>query len=406
MSMHTSWMSWLEIKHCLIGVIALCSLVGFGCKPPISDIRPQGRTQPGTTEEESADGRPRWKFLRTFAVGEVWATSPDGKYIATIDDQRVRLTTSLVGPVLHHAALPIVAHDLVLTKSSVICYKRLDPAATIIAVLDIKSGKWTRFDTKASIWQMTADAAGDGIWVSCSDHTVRHYPDVRSGAIGVTQLNVPGYGGMLSAEPSGCIVSEVLPAGITAISNDATMRWHIDEENPKRVSRVITTQCGAIYIDSTVRSNPNGHTITRIDGSTGAPLWETEHSGKIVTAAADQKSGMLSVSVGNPGSRVPAKLFVYSANGTVIMDGRGSGYFSPMLVGITDGGHRITVIDGQRGLTTLSESGSTLARRVQLPNIAPDVINGPFCRLSVDDRFLFIQTATNQIQILEALHGE
>jgi hypothetical protein len=88
------------------------------------------------------------------------------------------------------------------------------------------------------------------------------------------------------------------------------------------------------------------------------------------------------------------------------MDGRGSGYFSPMLVGITEGGHRITVIDGQRGLTTLSDSGSTLARRVQFPAISPELIDGQFSRLSVDDKFLFIQTATNKVHILEALYGE
>ena len=399
-------MSWLETRVLLAGLIALCSLVTFGCNQKAVDLRPPGQPQPGTPEGESADGRPRWKSIRTFAVGDAWATSPDGKYIATIDDQRLRITTSLVGPVLHHVALPIIAHDLIVTKSAVICFKRLDPDATTVAVLDIKSGKWTRFETNASIWQMTADAKGDGIWVSCGDHTVRHYPNVRAGATGMTQLVLPGYGGTLSADPLGCIVTEVLPSGITAISNDTTMRWHIDEENPKRVSRVITTQSGVLYLDSTVRSKPTSHTLTRISGSTGAPLWETQHSGKFVNVAADQKSGMLSVSVANPGSRVPAKLFVYSADGVVVMDGRGSGYFSPMLVGITEGGHRITVIDGQRGLTTLSDSGSTLARRVQFPAISPELIDGQFSRLSVDDKILFIQTATNKVHILEALYGE
>lgn len=404
--MRTFWMSWLEIRFRWAGLIALCSLVAFGCKPKVVNIRPLGQPQSGSSEGESADGRPRWRSIRTFAVGDVWATSPDGKYIATIDDQRLRITTSIAGPVLHHVALPIIAHDLIITKSAVVCYKRLDPTVTTVAVLDIKSGKWTRFETNASIWQMTADATGDGIWVSCGDHTVRHYPNVRTGATGMTQLVVPGFGGTLSADPWGCIVSEVLPSGVTAISNDTTMRWHIYEENPKRVSRVITTQSGALYLDATVRSKPNSHTLTRISGSTGAPLWETQHSGKYVNVAADQKSGMLSVSVGNPESRVPAKLYVYNANGKVIMDGRGSGYFSPMLVGITEGGHRITVIDGQRGLTTLSDSGSTLARRLQFPAISPELIDGQFSRLSVDDKFLFIQTATNKVQILEAVYGE
>ncbi|MEY3601939.1 MAG: hypothetical protein RL169_1183, partial [Armatimonadota bacterium] len=156
-------MSWLETRSLLAGLIALCSLVGFGCKQKGVDIRPLGQSQPGTPEGESADGRPRWKSLRAFAVGDVWAASPDGKFIATIDDQRLRITTSLAGPVLHHVALPIIAHDLIVTKSSVICFKRLDPAATTVAVLDIQSGKWTRFETNASIWQMTADASGDGI---------------------------------------------------------------------------------------------------------------------------------------------------------------------------------------------------------------------------------------------------
>jgi len=404
--MPISWMSWLATKVSTAGLIAFCSLVMIGCQPKERDARPLGQPQPGASEGESADGRPRWKAIKSLAVGDVWATSPDGRYIATIDDQRLRITTSFAGPVLHHVALPFTAHDLILTNSSVVCFKRLDPASSAVAVLDIKTGKWTRFDANASIWYMTVDSSGDGIWMSCGDHTIRHYPDVRAGVKGMTQLVISGYGGSLAVDPSGCIVTEVLPSGFTAVTNNATMRWHIDEENPKRVSRVITTQSGSLYLDSTVRSNPGYHTITRLSSSTGSPQWETQHSGRIVNVAADQKSGMLAVSVGNPGARVPAKLFVYGADGSVIMDGRGSGYFSPMLVGITDSGHRITVIDGKRGLTTLSDSGSTLARRLPFPSISPELVNRQFCSLSVNDSFLFIQTTPNNVQILESIHGE
>lgn len=399
-------MQWLETRNWLVGLIAICSLLGYGCQKQTDPRRPLGQLEAGISDGERADGRPRWKMVRTLSVGPVWSASPDGKYIATIDDQRLRITTALAGPVLHHVAIPITAHDLIVTKSAVICFKRLDPAATEVAVLDIKSGSWKRFDTSASIWQMTPDASGDGIWMSCGDHSVRHYPNVLSGPIGMTKLEIPGYGGTLSAHPKGCIVSEVLPSGVTAVSNDTTIRWHIDEENPKRVSRVLTTQSGPVFLDSTERSKPDDHTITKISGSTGAPIWEVRHSAKIVSVGVDQKSGMLAVSVGIQGARIPAKLFVYDATGLPVIDGRGSGYFSPTLVGITESGHRITVIDGNRGLTTLSDNGSTLARRIQMPGV-PMVNHGSqLSRISIDDHFLFIQTSANNIQILEALHGE
>jgi hypothetical protein len=73
-------------------------------------------------------------------------------------------------------------------------------------------------------------------------------------------------------------------------------------------------------------------------------------------------------------------------------------------VGVTESGHRITVIDGQRGLTTLSDSGSTLARRILLPSIDVDLLQSQFSRLSTDDRILFIQTTANKVLILEAVH--
>ena len=399
------WMHWLNTKRVWSAVL-MVGLIGVGaCQRNLVAVAPVGTTMDAAAEDgERADGRPRWRTVRTLAVGDMWAASPDGRYVATIDDQRVRVTTALDGPVLHHAALPFVAHDLAVTKSAVVCYKRLDPASTSIAILNIKTGKWSQIDAQSSIWQIVADASGDGIWMSCGDHTVRHYPKISDGAAGMTQLVVPGYGGNLSADPFGCVVTEAMPSGITAISNNTTMRWHIDEENPKRVSRVITTQSGALYLDSTERSEPNNHMITRISGTTGAPLWEVQHVGKFVNVATDQKSGMLSVSVGNPDARVPAKLFVYSSDGSVIMDGRGSGYFSPMLVGVTESGHRITVIDGQRGLTTLSDSGSTLARRMPLPSIDSGLLRTQFSRLSTDDRLLFIQMTANKVLILEALH--
>ena len=400
------WMKWLGIRGVAIALIALGTVGISACQRNPVAIAPLGQTPDASQDGERADGRPRWKTIRTLVVGDVWATSLDGRYVATIADSRLRVTSALAGPVLHHVAIPIAANDVILTKSTVVCFKSLDPASTSVAILDIKTGKWTSIDAKSSIWNVISDSSGDGIWMSCGDHTVRHYPNIRAGEIGMTKLVIPGYGGTLSSDPQGCIVTEVLPSGITAVSNDTTMRWHIDEENPKRLSRVLNTQSGVVYLDSTERTKPNNHTITRISGSSGAPLWEIQHSGKYVNIATDQKSGMLSVSVGNPGARVPAKLYVYSWNGSVIMDGRGSGYFSPMLVGITEGGHRITVIDGQRGLTTLSDSGSTLARRMPLPDIANDLIGEQFSRLSSDDRFLFIQTTNNKVVVMEALHEE
>ena len=388
-----------------MAIIVFGLICAGGCQRSLVDVAPVGRTMDGAAEDgERADGRPRWRTVRTLAVSDRWATSPNGKYVATIDDQRLRVTTAIDGPILHHVAIPFVAHDIAVTKSAVVCYKRLDPASTSIAVLNIKTGKWSRIDAQSSIWQVIADASGDGIWMSCGDHTVRHYPNIRNGAEGMTQQLVTGYGGNLSADPWGCVVTEVLPSGITAISKGTTMRWHIDEENPKRVSRVITTHSGVMYLDSTERFLPNNHTITRISGITGTPLWEVQHVGKYVHVGTDQKSGMLSVSVGNPGARVPAKLYIYNWDGSVIMDGRGSGYFSPMLVGVTESGHRITVIDGQRGLTTLSDSGSTLARRILLPSIDVDLLQSQFSRLSTDDRILFIQTTANKVLILEAVH--
>jgi hypothetical protein len=115
---------------------------------------------------------------------------------------------------------------------------------------------------------------------------------------------------------------------------------------------------------------------------------------------------MLAVSVGMPTARVTSKLYAYNRDGSSIMDGRGSGYFTPMLVGVSENGHRITVIDGQRGLTTLSDSGSTLARRMQLPSINPELLRGQFARLSSDDHYLFIQATSNKVHILEALYEE
>ena len=384
----------------------MVSLLSVGaCQRNLLDVAPVGQTVDATAEEgERADGRPRWRTVRTLTVGDMWVASPDGRYVATIDDQRLRVTTALEGRVLHHAALPFVAYDIAVTKSAVVCYKRLDPASTSIAILNIKTGRWSRIDAQASIWQVSADASGEGIWMSCGDHTVRHYPNVCAGEVGMTQLVIAGYGGNLTADPLGCVVTEVLPSGITAMANNATMRWHIDEENPKRISRVMTTQSGVLYLDSTERTKPNDHTITRISSTTGAPLWEVQHVGKYVNVPNDPNTGMLSVGFGNPDARVPAKLFVYSSDGSVIMDGRGSGYFSPMLVGVTEGGHRITVIDGQRGLTTLSDSGSTLARRMPLPSIDSELLRTQFARLSTDDRLLFIQTTANKVLILEALH--
>jgi hypothetical protein len=115
---------------------------------------------------------------------------------------------------------------------------------------------------------------------------------------------------------------------------------------------------------------------------------------------------MLCVSVAKAQARVPSKLFVYRRDGTVVMDGRGSGYFTPTLVGVSENGHRITVVDGQRGLTTLSDNGSTLARRLPLPSLSPESLRGSFSRLSSDDRYLFIQTNKQTVLVLEALHEE
>lgn len=381
-------------------------IIGSGCQRKLFETEAPNQAQSSETAGERADGRPRWKAIKSFAVGEAWAISSDGHYIATIDDQRLRITTSMTGPILHHVAIPISANDLVVTKSCVVSYKRLDPTATQLAVLDIRSGKWTLIDTGASIWAMTVDSSGEGIWVSSGDHTVRHYPKVNLGIAGMTKLVVPGYGGSLTSDATGCIVTEVFPSGITAVMNDATKRWHIEEENPKRKTRVFTTQAGSIYLDSTEQLSTNSHTITRISASTGEPLWETVHTGKYVNIHADQHSGMLGLSVGNPETKVPAKLFLYRTDGKVIMDGRGSRYFSPILVGISDSGHRITVIDGERGLTTLSDAGSTLARRLQLPVTSPDLHGRAFSRISSNDRYLFIETKSNNVQILEALHGE
>ena len=400
------WMKWLGIRGVTAALIAISTLGVSACHRNNVTNVPLGQAPDGSKDGERADGRPRWKSVRTIMVGDVWATSPDGKYVATIAESRLRVTTALAGPVLHHVAIPIVANDVIVTKTTVVCYKSLDPAATSVAVLDIKTGQWTRIDAKASIWSVIADDSGDGIWMACGDHTVRHYPKLDASATGVSKILLSGFGGTLSSDSGGCIVTEVLPAGITAISNATKMRWHIDEENPKRVSRVIANGSAALYLDSIERTQPNNHTITSISAATGAPIWEVQHSGKRVNAVADKQSGMLAVSVGTPEARVTSKLYAYHRNGTVIMDGRGSGYFSPMLVGVTESGHRITVIDGQRGLTTLSDSGSTLARRMPLPEFASDFIVEKFSRLSTDDRFLFIQTATNKVMVMEALHGE
>jgi hypothetical protein len=242
--------------------------------------------------------------------------------------------------------------------------------------------------------------------MSCGDHTVRHYPKLDLAATGMTKIVLTGFGGTLASDPRGCIVTEALPAGITAISNEAVLRWHIEEENPKRLSRLMVTRSGATYIDSTERSKPENHTITSISAVTGAPIWEIQHSGKRIHAAADQRSGMLAVSVGTPTARVTSKLYAYNRDGSSIMDGRGSGYFTPMLVGVSENGHRITVFDGQRGLTTLSDSGSTLARRMQLPSINPELLRGQFAILSSDDHYLFIQSTSNNVHILEALYEE
>ncbi|MFM2222094.1 MAG: hypothetical protein RLZZ78_351 [Armatimonadota bacterium] len=402
----TSWIKWLQIRGLPAALIAVGLLVGFGCQRNSVGVAPVGPASVAATDGERADGRPRWKSIRSLVVGDVWAASPDGRYVATIDEMRLRVTSALAGPVLHHVALPIAANDLVVTRTNVVCYKRLDPASTQVAILDIKSGKWTRIETNASIWTIAADNSGDGIWMSCGDHTVRHYPKLDPAAAGMTKIVLTGFGGTLASDPRGCIVTEALPAGITAISNEAVLRWHIEEENPKRLSRLMVTRSGATYIDSTERSKPENHTITSISAVTGAPIWEIQHSGKRIHAAADQRSGMLAVSVGTPTARVTSKLYAYNRDGSSIMDGRGSGYFTPMLVGVSENGHRITVFDGQRGLTTLSDSGSTLARRMQLPSINPELLRGQFARLSSDDHYLFIQSTSNNVHILEALYEE
>jgi hypothetical protein len=66
----------------------------------------------------------------------------------------------------------------------------------------------------------------------------------------------------------------------------------------------------------------------------------------------------------NPAQR---KLHMVDDRGNWLFRDKGSAVFQPMLVALSVRGERITVVDGERGISTLDRSGRTIARRIGLP---------------------------------------
>ncbi|MEY4914333.1 MAG: hypothetical protein RJA02_602, partial [Armatimonadota bacterium] len=79
-----SWILWLNTKRAWSAIL-MVGLIGAGaCQRNLVTVAPVGRTMDAAAEAgESADGRPRWRTVRTLAVGDMWASSPDGRYVAT-----------------------------------------------------------------------------------------------------------------------------------------------------------------------------------------------------------------------------------------------------------------------------------------------------------------------------------
>lgn len=350
-------------------------------------------------DAETSDGRPRWKRVLEMQSSNQWDTTPSGSHVVQLVDNRLRVTLSRSGLTLLDVKVPFSADRVLAANGFALCYKHLDPNNRRLMLFDLTKRTWIVKEMPASIWTVNLAAQSSDIWVSTGDkHLQRVNLSLQSGTRWSTKAHVTN----IFPTENGCTVSSVLPTSIGHYNKSGSLMWTLENEGHGTVNRVLSSATSKfIVIDSYQQPNPDQHTFTSIDQQTGQPLWECMHTGKAIQAAIDTVVSTLGVTVDMSRNGKSARIYTYDKNGTLGITNRGSTFFSPTLLCISDRGTRITVIDGARGITTLSGNGSTLSRRVPVDLASTQITR---TKLVSSGQFLFIHLASGRLIAYEAMH--
>lgn len=380
-----------------LGVCLASLMLISGCSKESQKDNPL--TQAPAIDAETSDGRPRWKHVLEMQSSNQWDTTPSGSHVLQLVENRLRVTLSRSGVTLFDVKVPFVADRVLAANGFALCYKHLDPNNRRLMLFDLTKRKWIVKEMPASIWNVNPVAQSSDIWVSTGD---KHVQIVNFSLQSITRWSTKAHVTNIFPTENGCTVTSVLPTSIVHYNKSGSPMWTLEDETHGTVNRVLSSATSKfLIIESYKQASPDTHIFTSIDQQTGQPLWECTHTGKAILATIDTVESTLGVTVDMSRNGKSARLYTYDKNGTLGIANRGSTFFSPTLLCISDRGTRITVIDGTRGITTLSGNGSTLSRRVPFDLASTQVTR---TKLASSGQFLFIHLASGRLMVYEAMH--
>jgi len=322
---------------------------------------------------ERGDGRPRWK-PRWTSPARAWlygTLSPDGKILVWVDAMgRITWVDTASGKAfLRNPSLRGAERLIVDNRGVVVAWAPLNPGRTGVWVVRPVDAPAVRRDLGAPLWSAALDSRQLGVWVGTGDK-VLHWVPIDGGDIQVSSL--PGIADSLTATPTGSIASLWLESGVCAVDPAGLLRWHRRSDDRARRWRPLLSEDGKrLFLVSSTGPTKALWRVHRLDPATGDALWETSIVGKLAEALLTVDGGRLALTtwVASTDPRDPAqrKLHMIDEAGNWLFRDKGSAVFEPLLAALSVRGERITVVDGDRGISTLDRSGRTIARRIGLP---------------------------------------
>jgi len=254
-------------------------------------------------------------------------------------------------------------------RGVVVAWAPLNPGRTGVWVVRPVDAPAVRRDLGAPLWSAALDSRQLGVWVGTGDK-VLHWVPIDGGDIQVSSL--PGIADSLTATPTGALASLWLESGVCAVDPAGLLRWHRRSDDRARRWRPLLSEDGKrLFLISSTGPTKAHWRVHRLDPATGDALWETSIEGKLAEALLTVDGGRLALTtwVESTDPRDPAqrKLHMIDDAGNWLFRDKGSAVFEPLLVALSVRGERITVVDGERGISTLDRSGRTIARRIGLP---------------------------------------
>ena len=366
---------------------------------------------PLQTAPGSGDGRPRWRPRWTSPIRGLvdGSLSPDGSTFAWIDSLgRISWIDMATGKTLvRRPPLRGVDRLVVDNRGTVVAWTRLNPGRTSLAIVRPVEAPPLGRDLARPLWSVALDSTRQAVWVGTGDRAL-HWVPLDSGPMRRTEL--PGIPERLAANQGGVVAALWLESGICGLDSRGAIRWRMDgDHRARRWSPIVGVGGNQVYALSWRGPQRTEWRLTRVDTVSGRLQWELPIDGAEVSALCSADGERIAVATSQP-ARTPdglgqRKLHMVGSDGKWLFRDKGSAVFQPVLAAVSVRGERITVVDGDRGISTLDRNGQTIARRIGLPgkreNGRPAQVEAVIS--SADGRRMLLLRADQRLTAYESL---